>query len=127
MPQSTAYQDRLTEREYWDAQYDPAAPSAPQASPGGTKSLLRTLLGPKMIAVVQDYRECLMWDVLYPKYLPRTKGAKVLEVGSAPGTHLVQLHKSYGFDCYGVEYAPRGVAMNRTLFQRHGLDPANVI
>jgi SAM-dependent methyltransferase len=127
MSPSTALQDRLTEREFWDSQYDPAAASAAPRPPSRTKAFLRRVLGPKVRDMVQDYREYLVWNVVYPKYLSGREGAKVLEVGSAPGTHLVQLHKAYGFDCYGVEYTPRGADLNRQVFRRHGLDPANVI
>jgi len=77
--------------------------------------------------LLNDYREYLVWNMVYPQYLSGRTGAKVLEVGSAPGTHLVQLHQTYGFECYGVEYTPRGAELNKQVFQRHGLDPAKVI
>ncbi len=127
MSPSTAYEDRLTEEAYWDSQYEPAASSVAPTPPARTKGLLGRLLGPRLRDLVQDYREHLVWNVLYPRYLPRRAGAKLLEVGSAPGTHLVQVHKSYGFDCYGVEYTPRGAELNRKVFRLNGLDPANVI
>src|SRR6266513_2974678 len=127
MSPSTAYEDRLTEEAYWDSQYEPAASSVAPTPPARTKGLLGRLRGPRLRDLVQDYREHLVWNVLYPRYLPRRAGAKLLEVGSAPGTHLVQVHKSYGFDCYGVEYTPRGAELNRKVFRLNGLDPANVI
>jgi 2-polyprenyl-3-methyl-5-hydroxy-6-metoxy-1,4-benzoquinol methylase len=121
------HKDRLTERAYWDSQYDGAASSEPPRRPSGTHALLRKIAGPKLRDLVQDYRDYLVWNVLYSKYLPRRRGARVLEVGSAPGHHLVALHEAYGFEPYGVEYAPQGAELNRKVFQSHGLDPANVI
>jgi len=127
MSQSTASQDRLTETAYWDSLYDPAAASTAPRPPSRTKALLRRLVGPKVRELVQDYREYLVWNTVYPQHLSGRKGARVLEVGSAPGTHLVQLHQTYGLECYGVEYTPRGAELNKRVFQRNGLDPAKVI
>jgi SAM-dependent methyltransferase len=124
---SAERQEYLTDRAYWDSQYEPAALGVAKTAPSRTKTLLRRLLGPKLLDVMRDYREYLVWDVIYPKYLPRRNGTRVLEVGSAPGTHLVRLHEAFGFEPYGVEYTPRGAAVNKKLFQLHGLDPANVV
>jgi SAM-dependent methyltransferase len=125
--QSREDRDRLTELAYWDSQYDPAAPGVTSSSPRRATRWLRRLLGPKMVDLMREYRDYLLWDVIYPAYLPHGTGARILEVGSAPGTHLVQLRQSFGCEPYGVEYAPRGAALNRKLFELHGLDPAHVI
>jgi SAM-dependent methyltransferase len=121
--------DRLTEQAYWDSQYeyDLGTASAPKGPPSRTKALLRKLIGPKLHELMQEYSDYLAWNVFYPKYLPRKPGVRILEVGSAPGTHLVQLHQAYGFEPYGVEYAPSGAELNKRVFRMHGLDPANVI
>jgi len=50
-----------------------------------------------------------------------------LEVGSAPGEHLLQLSRTFGYDPYGVEFSRQGVEVNRRLFAQHGLNPGNVI
>ena len=55
------------------------------------------------------------------------KGAKVLEVGSAPGWHLVRLNQTFGFIPYGIEYSESGVELNREVFILHNINPDNVI
>ncbi len=120
--------ERLTEREHWDAQHDSGElKNVGQGAKGGLTMLFRRVLGSRVDAWTHDYSEYLLWDVLYKNYLPSVKGARVLEVGSAPGTHLVQLWRTFGYEPYGVEYSGRGVESNRRLFQVHGLDPHNVI
>ena len=125
--QSREDHERLTEMAYWDSQYDPAALSVAPSARRRTSGWLRKLLGPKTVELMREYRDYLLWDVTYPAYLPHGAGVTVLEVGSAPGTHLVQLRQSFGCEPYGVEYTPRGVELNRKLFELHGLDPAHVI
>jgi SAM-dependent methyltransferase len=76
---------------------------------------------------MRDYRDYLLWDVTYPQFLVAGKGAKVLEVGSAPGHHLIRLRDVFGFEPYGVEYSPSGAELNRKLFHLHGISSDNVI
>ena len=59
--------------------------------------------------------------------MPGTSGLKVLEVGSAPGEHLVRLNKQYGFIPYGIEYSESGNELNREIFASNNIDPDNVI
>lgn len=119
---------RLTEREYWDSQYArrlPPASAPPPQSP--FKRLLKRLLGAKLREWMRDYREYLLWDVIYRSYLQARRGATALEVGSAPGAHLIQLHKVFGLEPYGVEYSEQGVRLNREEFQKNGIDPGRVL
>jgi len=51
----------------------------------------------------------------------------VLELGSAPGTYLVELHRQFGVNPWGVDYSAVGAAMNRRTFQAAGLNPSQVI
>lgn len=80
-----------------------------------------------MLEWMRDYRDYLLWDVIYPRYLQAKRGAKALEVGSAPGTHLIHLHKTFGFEPYGVEYSEQGVRLNRDEFQENGISPSRVL
>lgn len=73
------------------------------------------------------YSDHLLWNVIFRKYLPKNKKAKVLEVGSAPGDFLVRLHQTHGFIPYGVEYSEPGVIQNKTLFHSYNIDADNVI
>jgi len=76
---------------------------------------------------VRSYADYLLWDVIYKKFMPKIKGAKVLEVGSAPGNNLVRLSKRFGFIPYGVEYSESGVEINRKVFISNNINPDNVI
>lgn len=111
---------RLSEKKYWDAKY-------------GTSPLLRWRLRIKrslnegILRAFRRYYTYLLWDVIYPKYLPATPGLKVLEVGSAPGEHLVKMARIFGYVPFGVEYSEQGVEMNREVFCLNGLDPDNVL
>jgi 2-polyprenyl-3-methyl-5-hydroxy-6-metoxy-1,4-benzoquinol methylase len=109
---------KLTRKEYWDSIYKP------KASCYKRNSLKGKLLENEYTRPYADY---LLWDVIYKKYMPKTKGAKVLEVGSAPGTNLVRLSQTFGFVPYGIEYTDSGVELNRRIFISRNLNPDNVI
>jgi SAM-dependent methyltransferase len=119
---------RLTKKEYWDAKHElSAAAGVSQTSSGGRNALIERALGPRVVEYLRDYCDYLLWDVVYEKHLPRAKGARALEVGSAPGEHLVRLWTKFGYEPYGIEYSERGVDVNRRLFRYHGINAANVI
>lgn len=114
---------RLTEQSYWESVFQ----SRKEAGTPGLRAFVKRLLGPRWIEALRGYSEYLLWQVIYPQHLPPQPGLKVIEIGSAPGYHLLQLHQRFGYDPYGVEYAESGVARNRELFAANGLDPAQVI
>jgi 2-polyprenyl-3-methyl-5-hydroxy-6-metoxy-1,4-benzoquinol methylase len=87
------------------------------------KSIAKKVLG----KYAYNYSDYYLWEVLLQKYLPFNQGFKVLEVGSAPGTNLVKLHNLLGYIPYGVDYSEEGVALNKTIFAGHNLNPNNVI
>jgi SAM-dependent methyltransferase len=60
-------------------------------------------------------------------HVPPMPGARVLEVGSAPGDVLVEFARRMGVVPFGVEYSAEGVDVNRRLFKAHGLNADNVI
>ena len=118
--------DRLTKKDYWNAVYldettTPEKPGTPTNT--GWKSWLKHYLDP----YCRDYSDYLEWDVLYPAHLPKAKGLKIIEIGSAPGTNLVRHHKTFGSEPYGVEYAEAGANLNRAVFSQNGINPNNVI
>jgi 2-polyprenyl-3-methyl-5-hydroxy-6-metoxy-1,4-benzoquinol methylase len=106
---------RLTQRERWDRFYAEKQPCNPKSKFNNR---------PRRYS--RQYSDHL-WDVVFEKYVPTAEGAKVLEIGSAPGDFLVRLHERYGFIPYGVEYSEPGVALNRRLFSLYNIDPHNVI
>lgn len=120
--------DRLTKKDYWNTVYlgtapFSARPRAKEQSGGGWKGWLKGTLGEYW----RDYSDYLEWDVLYDAHLPKEEGLKVIEIGSAPGTNLVRLHNTFGYEPYGVEYAEAGANLNRKVFLENGLNPNNVI
>lgn len=110
--------ESLAEKAFWDVRYDPTkVPRVPV--PGDPR---RTLY-----AFTRNYDEYVIWNRHFETWMPRGQGRKVLEVGSAPGYYLVQLHQRFGLDPWGIEYSEPGVAMNRAYFRTYGLDPNQVI
>lgn len=80
-----------------------------------------------MVERLSAYDDYLLWNAILPRHFNPAPGSKVLEVGSAPGVFLVDLHKKYGCIPYGVEYSEAGVELNKSVFSQNGIDPANVI
>lgn len=112
---------RLTDKKKWDILYKKTQDSSKWCVPK-TNFISKGLR--KYFCPYSDY---LLWNVIFKKHLPKTEGAKVLEVGSAPGDFLVRLHKTYGFIPYGVEYSESGVVQNKKMFNWHNIEPDNVL
>jgi SAM-dependent methyltransferase len=132
----------LSTREYWDAVHaqeqetwlsmqQPAAPAAHTPVLHSLKKRLRAfaekLLSADTLAYIFGHEEHLLWDMIYRHHMPKQPGAKLLEVGSAPGDHLVQLNRAFGIDPYGVEYSAGGAQLNRDVFKASGIPPEQVI
>jgi 2-polyprenyl-3-methyl-5-hydroxy-6-metoxy-1,4-benzoquinol methylase len=115
----------LTKKEYWDSIHKRKVVEQERHSlRGRLKILMARALDSKYMRAYADY---LLWDVIFKKYMPKTKGARVLEVGSAPGHNLVRLSEAFGFVPYGIEYSDSGVELNREIFISHNIDPDHVI
>lgn len=137
MNPSTTERKRLTEQGYWDAIHLAGRASKPRAqlpqragaSPVGRKlkSQIKRVLGKRLLERVRSYEDFLLWDVILPRYLSQREGAKVVEIGSAPGHRLVRLKQRFGLTPYGIDYSRVGVEVNRDVFAEHGIDPDNVI
>jgi 2-polyprenyl-3-methyl-5-hydroxy-6-metoxy-1,4-benzoquinol methylase len=128
----------LTEKQYWDSTHLTECDSWQSArcmNDAGEKAArgrslkrwVKSLLGERLLAYMGSYENYLLWEVIYKKYLPRRVGAKVLEVGSAPGDYLVKVAEKYSFVPYGIEYSESGVELNRRIFADHNIDPDQVI
>lgn len=130
---------KLSEKEHWDSYHTYEEEGVD--SDAGNRGLdvrqlsakrrlvlrVKKLLGPNVLTRMSDYGDYLLWDVIFKRHLPQLKGAKVLEVGSAPGEFLVRFSQRYECVPYGVEYSEIGVQINQEVFAAHGLDPDNVI
>jgi SAM-dependent methyltransferase len=76
--------------------------------------------------VGQSYNSFAIHKLL-KAHLPVRPDWSVIEIGSAPGRNLVDLHHSFGYQPYGVEYSHAGVILTRETFRKHGFDVAHVI
>lgn len=120
---------RLTTQEYWDEYWRRREDQTGKESLlGRAKRAVKSIVGERRVQYfTRNYADYVLWEQLYRRYLPPLAGAKVLEIGSAPGDYLVRLSRTFGCIPYGVEYAPVGFAMNQRTFRRNGLDPSNII
>lgn len=109
---------RLTDKKLWDNLYEKTAKKQHMKSGASYRGLRKHF---------RQYSDYLLWDVIFKKYLPKREGAKILEVGSAPGDFLVTAYKKYRFEPYGVEYSERGVIQNKELFSLNNISTKNVI
>lgn len=109
---------KLAEKEYWDGVYK----GMPSNNVGNTtkfKDWVKNL--------TRDYSNFVMWDVLVPKYLPKNKDLKIIEVGCAPGKYLINFNKNFGYEPYGVEYSEKGVKIAKENFEKFRLNTQNII
>jgi 2-polyprenyl-3-methyl-5-hydroxy-6-metoxy-1,4-benzoquinol methylase len=122
---------KLSEKEHWDyvhtAEEQVLLHSDKASIRRNAAKALKTLLGQKVFERMSNYDEHLRWNVIFPRYLADLRGAKVLEIGSAPGEYIVEFSHKYGCIPYGIEYSDVGAELNRKVFARNGFDPANVI
>lgn len=128
--------ERLTDREHWDAQWERAAGAAPPDEGDWAASvaadwflggLVARLSGERGLKLMDHYAYHILWDVLYPAWLPRKPGARVIEIGCAPGHHLVEVATRCGYVPYGVDYSEVGVRAARATFEANGFPPENIV
>jgi len=121
---------RLTTYDHWDSKLkgleQKILPQKSPASKSRFKNAVRRLLGERALAYIRNYSDYLLWEVIYPKYLPSQSGLKAVEIGSAPGHFLLKLHKNFGFVPFGIEYTESGAEVNRQVFATNNIDPENV-
>jgi SAM-dependent methyltransferase len=127
-PDEPEGQKRLSDESYWNVVYraDRTLAALRASRTSALKRWYRwmwgheTVFGRTLSGYVTD-------EIILRPHFPIRADWKVLEVGSAPGQHLVQMHKRFAYEPFGVEYTPDGAEVNRRVFREHGLDPANVI
>ncbi len=97
---------RLTPKTYWDAVHE----SEQSFYSGGEKNerrsglpfrkratrALKKLLGEPVRERMSAYDDYLLWQVIFPRYLSQLNGAKVVEIGSAPGEYVAEFCRRYG-------------------------------
>lgn len=127
----------LTKQKYWDTvhikeqrEFDDAVLIEQATNLALGKKItgaLKKLLGAAILERISNYDDYLLWSAILPRILPSLNGFHALEIGSAPGDHIVKFSKRYGCIPYGVEYSQFGVDVNRDVFRKNGFDSDNVI
>jgi SAM-dependent methyltransferase len=116
-------QGTLSDKEYWDCVHagrlDKGAPVFVRAA--------KKILGPSAVDMMRSYENYILFHVIYPAFLPSGEEIRAIEIGSAPGRHLVRMRHELGCDVWGLEYSPEGAETNRKLFAVSGIDPGHVI
>ncbi|MDD3643294.1 MAG: class I SAM-dependent methyltransferase [Candidatus Krumholzibacteria bacterium] len=113
----------LAGESYWDGVH---GRPRPRAAPPHVR-IARRLLPAAVRSRMSSYEDYLLWNSIYPKFLPSGKGLRVVEIGSAPGGHLTRMREVFGWEPFGVEASPAGAALNRERFASAGIDPRNLI
>lgn len=122
----------LTDQEYWEKEYKNTPPNNGAGS--DRKSLCRRianlakkLIGAKIMRMTESYDEYLLFDVVLKSCLEDVgAGASVIEVGCAPGNHVMKIAGIFDLMPHGVEYTPSGTKLCQANFERRGYDPCNV-
>lgn len=112
---------KLSEKKYWDSLYETKKTEKESKEPvrSGVKAYIKH--------ITRDYSNYYMWEVLYEKYLPKKTDWTVIEVGCAPGKHVLNLSKRFGYVPYGVEYSEVGCVVTRNNFRKAGFPADHVI
>jgi len=120
--------ERLTEKEYWNSKHvNSVHTELENPYREKLKEIFRKIVGEKIFRyMIENYGEYLFWQICR-RYLSPKKRLKILEVGSAPGYHLVKFSQMFGYIPYGVEYSKKGVELNREIFSLCNINPNNVI
>jgi SAM-dependent methyltransferase len=114
--------DGLSRREYWDSVHSSRKEPHPPRKAGGKRAG-----GSRLREWARGYDEHLLWNVIYPSFIPADACGKAVEIGSAPGRHLVRLHERFGCDVWGIEYSAEGAEANRKAFTAAGIGADHVI
>lgn len=105
----------LADRDAWEAGYDRVRGGVPIGRGHHRRRWTRSHL------------DHLLFEVHYQRYLGDLAGKRLVELGSAPGRHLVELRDRFGIEPYGVELTTAGTELNRRVFSDAGIDPARVV
>ncbi len=132
-------QERLSAAQYWEQVHGGAASRTRPA----WKRFIRRLVPQSWLEArkrrwerQQEARERrglqehwlrqLIEAVLRPQLAGRT-GLQALEIGSAPGRISLELWRRLGLEPWGLEYTQAGVAAQKALYRRFGLDEALIM
>lgn len=127
-------QNNITEQSFWENIYSndlssksPIPALQAQKKSSLVKFLFKKIVGSKNLEKMDNYSNYILWNRIYPYYLKNFQNKKIVEIGSAPGKHLVKIHQKFGLVPYGIEYTQSGAEINRSFFELHGIPSKNVI
>lgn len=120
---------RLTNEQFWNWRHETHAPST-RISVHVRKGLIRQIVDNarrrRGAQVGQSYGN-FVFQKLLRAHLPVRPDWSAIEIGCAPGTNLVNLHRMFGYEPYGIEYSHSGVISTLETFRKYGFNTANVI
>jgi len=108
---------RLSGRENWDYLYQPKTSETNEPAPEGQGRLPQRFFG--------SYSQHRYWSTI-EKYLPKSTGQTILEIGCAPGTAVRQFERRFGCVPHGVEFSEPGVELTRNNFRKWGYNPDHI-
>ncbi len=120
---------RLTNKQFWNSRHETQAQSTGtnvQARKGLLRKLVDNARCKRGAQVGQGYGSFAILNSL-KTHLPVRPDWSVIEIGCAPGGNLVNLHRMFGYEPYGIEYSHSGVISTLETFRRYGFDTSNVI
>ncbi|MFX0204228.1 MAG: class I SAM-dependent methyltransferase, partial [Candidatus Hodarchaeota archaeon] len=120
---------KLTTKQFWDSRHE-AYSELPVSNAKARKGLIRKIVDNarlKQGAYVNQSYSSFLFDRLLKAHMPIRPDWSVIEIGSAPGSNLVNLNRNFGYKPYGVEYSHAGVVLTQETFRKHGFNADNVI
>ena len=104
----------LTSQEYWESTW--AQPDGGDSPP---RSAFKRFL-------FQQPSTRQLWQRILPSLMPAGP-MRVIELGSAPGRHLLPWHAVFGYEIFGADFSETGLARQRSLFASHGISAEHSI
>ena len=120
---------RLTNEQFWNSRHETRAKSTKigvQTRKGLIRKIVDDARRRRGAQVGQSYGHFAVQNLLRA-HLPVRPDWSVIEIGCAPGENLVNLHRMFGYEPYGIDYNHSGVVSTLETFRRHGFNTANVI
>ncbi len=114
--------DNLSEVNYWESVYN----LQKYNNSDDKLAIARKIFGKNLAKHVTNCFSNSNFYAICKNHLPKSYGFKLLEVGSAPGSFLVQFSRVFGCEPFGIEYTEAGMKVNREIFKKNKLDPDNI-
>ena len=120
---------RLTKKQFWDSRHQNRGAPTTRVSQARKDAFRRFVDNARLkrgAQVGQSYGSFVLHKIL-TTHLPIRPDWSLIEIGCAPGNNLVNLHRMFGYEPYGIEYSHSGVISTFETFRRYEFDTANII